>query len=293
MNFALVRSAVVLASIVTVAACRGEDPIGSDTEGTSSTTTTGDDGTSTTMPTTSGTSTAPEPETSGSSSSSTTTNDTMGFITTQTSTEESTAGPGPGPNGAECASDDECESMNCYMLPVVVGGGGICADCNEDADCVEAGTGISCSLSIASMTAACAPGDPGNQCMSDDACMDGLTCDAVLDMLGGFLPDTCGECGTTADCMDGDLCSPTFDLTMFSGQKKCVAPGSVPNGELCPEDEAEGDAACESTHCGSVTVMQIIQVPVCGECESDADCDMGTCMPGTLDMSGITGSTCQ
>ena len=292
MMFKLDRGLFALLSVLTVA-CRGDDPGTSESESSGSTSTAG--GSTTTSgetPTTSGddtTTTGPVDDTGGDPPTTSTTNGSQGFITTQTTSESDTTPPGPGPNGASCMTDDECESMNCFQVL----GMGLCAECNEDQDCVDAGTGTACSLEAAQMTAVCTMGAPGDGCMSDAACMDGLKCDAVIDIpFPGILPDTCGECSETADCEMGTLCSPSFDFAMFSGQKNCVEPGSVPNDQLCP-DGVDGPAVCMSGHCTSAQIMQVIEVFICGECTVDADCDMGqTCMPAEASQAGLSGSTC-
>jgi hypothetical protein len=296
MNFKQGRSALVFVSLFTLAACRGDDP-GDGSGGSSSggaTTTTGgsSESTSPTVPT------GTDPTTGVVDPSTTTTtgvdpdtgNESCAFIGNCTEPMEST-GPGdPLPDGSMCSTDDECASMNCYTIPMF---GGFCAECNEDADCVEAGTGISCSIDLFSMNAVCAPGVEGNNCESDAACMDPLVCAAVIET-GGFLPlDTCGECADSSMCMNGELCSPV--LMGIGGSNQCVAPGSVANDALCPTNDAEGDMACMSGFCDTVTVMGILNVPVCGECSTDMDCMMGmTCMPGAFDVNtfSFTGTTC-
>lgn len=277
----------IFALIVAVAACRGEEPVGTGTETDGSS-----GGGSTTeppLPTTTGTTEAADTSTGGPSS--TGSDDSVGFLTTNTDPTSSTGPSGPQPNGAQCTSDDECESMNCYEIAIAMTG--VCAECDEDQDCVDAGTGISCSLNPLAMTAECADGSAGNSCMSDAACMEGLFCDAVIEIpIPGVLPDTCGECKESADCTDPDICSPSFDLMMFSGQKKCVAPGSVPNDQLCPEGD-EGNTACMSGHCTDAMIMGIITIHICGECETDMDCEPGqTCTPAMAGQGGLQGSVC-
>lgn len=193
------------------------------------------------------------------------------------------------PNGAACETDDECASMNCYSGPQA-GGDGYCSECNEDADCVEFGTGISCTFEPGSF-AVCEDGSVGDQCMSQDACMDGLFCAAIID-LPGLVPEFCGECATSGDCTDGDICAPTLEPGAYSGHRACVEPGSAPNDSLCPHDQIDGDAACMSGHCGTVSVMGIVDVGVCGECDDASDCMGGVCQPGTFDMGEPNGSEC-
>jgi hypothetical protein len=277
-----------LSTSLVLAGCRGDDPAGTATEGES--TSEGSTGTPTTggLPTTSGT--TDDSTTTTTTGTPTTTNNSNGFIDPMTSGGETTAGPGPQPNGAQCQNDDQCESMNCYTSVILMGG--VCSDCNEDSDCMEAGTGISCTISATMMFAVCEDGSTGDNCSSEDACQEELFCEDLIP-IPGILPGFCSDCAESSDCMNGDICSPTIDLMTFSGQKGCVAPGSVQNGELCPLMEADGDMACMSGKCAEVTIMGIVQLGVCGECEEDGDCMMGqTCMPGELGMGGIAGSTC-
>ena len=275
-----------LLACFTLTACRGDDPAGSatDTDG-------GSEGGSTTSgaPTTSASTTG---DVSSTTATPTTTGvDTCGGFIGCNSTGGST---GPAPlkeNGEMCASDDECKSMNCYSNPLA--GGGVCSDCNEDQDCVDAGTGISCSIGMAGF-ATCEDGSAGDQCMSQAACMDGLFCDALIEIpIPGVIPDFCGECRTSDDCM-GQICTPELDVMSFSGSKKCVDKGSVPNDALCPVGEPDANDACMSGFCSVATVMQIVMIGLCGECLSDADCMGGTCVDAMVDpMGGVfSGSKC-
>jgi hypothetical protein len=117
------------------------------------------------------------------------------------------------------------------------------------------------------MNAICTDGELGSTCMSDAACADGK-CGPVIEIpIPGIIPDLCNECDDSMDCMGGNLCSPVFDLQMFSGQKSCVAPGSVMNDNLCPEGP-DGPMVCMSGHCNSATIMGIVEVFVCGECDA-------------------------
>ncbi|MEZ4380633.1 MAG: hypothetical protein R3A79_04770 [Nannocystaceae bacterium] len=264
---------------VVLGGCRGDDPPGeSATDGdTSSTTAATDSGTSTSGATDDSTSTS----TSSSTTAPETTDDSNGFLSSSSTTDSN-----PLPNGSECTADADCQSMHCYMTMF----GSVCSECSTDDDCLEAGTGISCSLDAGSMQAVCTEGGLGTTCESQESCADDLICDQVV-QTGGLLPSTCGECGDSNDC-DGDLiCSPKFDFMALSGYKSCVEPGSVPNDELCPT-AADGNDACMSGKCGTVTVMGIIPVGVCGECLSDADCDGGTCVPGEVGQGGIQGAVC-
>jgi len=286
------RSLFALISALTLVACRGDDPGTSETDATSNPTTSSESASSTGAPTT-GTPTTTDPGTTSSSTGTDVTAapttdpcaDSGGFIDCNT-----TGSDDPLPNGENCSDDADCASMNCYKNTLLMIS--ICAECNEDADCVAAGTGTACNLSLATQTIACGDGQNGSTCMSDAACQSGF-CDAVINIpIPGLIPDTCGECSASSDC-DGDfICSPNFDFMAFSGQKKCVAPGSVENNQLCPSG-ADGDDACMSGHCTSATIMGIVPVDICGECSTDDDCEQGqTCMPAEASMAGLNGSVC-
>jgi len=291
-SFKLDRSLFALISVLTVVACRGDDnPGSSDTDASSSGDSSGGTGSTTGTPTPttseSGTSTGVvDPSTSTGPVDPTTDGfETCGFI------DECTTGSSSLPNGAQCDSDDQCASMQCYSNQILMFG--VCAECNEDADCVAAGTGTACSLSPLAMTAVCTQGEPGSGCMSDEACMDGLFCAPVIEVpIPGVLPDTCGECSESGDCAMGQICNPELDMATLSGQNKCVEPGSVPNDGLCAKNP-EGDMACMSGHCTDATVMMFLTIHICGECAEDGDCDQGqTCMPAEAGMGGLIGSTC-
>ena len=285
MFFKLDRNLFALISALTVVACRGEDAGATDTD-TTNPSTGGESVSSTMTPTTTldaSTSTSTSDGTTSGTTAAPTTDpcaDSGGFIGCNTST----GGGAPQPNGSTCESDADCESMNCYKNDILMLA--ICADCNEDADCVAAGTGTACSLDLGTQSIACTDGPNGSTCMSGH-------CDAVINVpIPGIIPDTCGECSSSADCTMPDICSPNFDTMAFSGQKSCVAPGSVENDQLCP-DGAEGAMACMSGHCTTATIMGIVPVNICGECEADGDCAMGqTCMPAEASMNGFSGSVC-
>lgn len=292
MTFKLDRSARLFASVLLLAACRGDDPgdgSGSTTEPL--TTTGGSSSTGTELPTTSdGTSSTTSDDTTTTGGVDATTFDSSSTCDTFLGCNSDSSSGGALPNGAQCGDDSECESTHCYSPPIAMGQG-VCSECGSDSDCVEAGTGISCTAGAAG--AFCASGEVGNNCESQAACMEGLYCEPVIDGLGGFIPNSCSECAETSDCAGEQLCSPVLDMMSLSGQKECVDPGSVPNNSLCPADEADGDAACMSGHCADVDVMGFLKIPVCGECDSDGDCAMGqTCTPGAFGGASINGSTC-
>ena len=112
-----------------------------------------------------------------------------------------------------------------------------------------------------------------------------------------LLGETCNVCLTAADCAMGLLCAPVIDpgamMMGVSGKRDCVAPGSVADDAMCPDDDT-GDAACMSGHCGAVDVMGFLTLHLCGACEADADCGPGeVCQPAAFDMTnGPTGARC-
>ncbi len=275
------RSTLALLVPALLLACRGDDGTGaSDTaSSSSSSSSSGTDSASSTSAaaTETGTST-----TTGAS----TTDASAGFITTQGATD---TGVMPQPNGAQCTADAECVSMHCYQIPML---GGVCSECNTDKDCVDAGTGIACSLEIATMQAQCTAGGLGDTCMSQASCGDGLFCAEVVEGTFGLIPSACSNCLDSGDCTNGQLCAPNFDQMALEGYKECVDPGSIANDQLCSLKDM-GDASCMSGHCGEVAIMGFITVGVCGECDSDADCMMGTCIAGSFDQNtGLKGSVC-
>ena len=286
---------VTLISALTFTGCRGEDAGTSETD--SGTSTTGASGTTTDTPTTTTpTTTGAESSTSGTTGTPTTSGepdtsaDNSGnFLTTNTDTGNTTGDPGPGPNGAMCSSDADCASMNCVSL--LLGMVQFCGECNEDQDCVDAGSGTACTFSIPNQAAMCTKGDPGSTCMSDEACMGDQFCESVLDT--PILPNTCSECASTADCDMGKLCSPGIDLVALNGKKSCVEPGSVQNDQLCPAGP-DGDMVCMSGHCTETSLMGFVTLNLCGECAVDADCPMmgQTCTPAEASMNGFIGSIC-
>lgn len=292
-----------LLTLTALPAC-GPDKDGSETRGSSSTS--GDDSTTmqeiptTSSPTDPTTSTTGEPTTSGSVSDSaddTTTEDTN--ATTMAMCADSM----PVANGGGCmdASGCGCESTKCFTIPIV---GGFCGECLGDADCNGGGCTVPNPFAMVGST--CNMGEPGAGCQTDAVCQDkdNDKCGTLLEVPGIFAVATCGECVTNDDCTDMALpnCSPTFDVMNVSGKFVCVADGSVPNDTGCnlaKDDMGEptGNKACMSGFCGVATIEQIVKVGICGECNSDADCEamgMTTCNDATVDtMSGTTtGATC-
>lgn len=176
----------------------------------------------------------------------------------------------PQENGASCADPCECVSESCYFVSLI---GGSCGECTSDADCPDGGCSIPNPLADPPQGATCNMGEAGAGCETNDVCQEGLVCGTLLDVPGVLTLATCGECLTDADCTD-QLCSPTLDVANFSGQRLCVDPGTVENGQAC-DHLASGNEACASGICATVDIMGVVTVGVCGDCTVDADCDMG------------------
>jgi hypothetical protein len=282
-----IASVLVLTSVL---AC-SDDGTGLGNSDTSSSTgsaeVTGDESVSATMgmsstnPTTTASTTASTTATSADSGDD---SESGGFIN-----PDDESGPGaPGPNGAQCGTNEECESGYCYTIPMV---GGVCSECLMDADC-EMGT---CALDAAAMYAVCTDGSLGSMCDSDEGCMGDLVCTELIDTMGLFNANYCSECGESAPCEGEQVCSPTYDADNFSGYFTCVDPGSVPNGGGCPLEGGMGDGTpCESGHCGAADLfMGFVSLGVCGECTTDEDCMEGqTCTPASGD-GGLMGAICE
>ena len=236
----------------------------------------------------SGETTAATETTTTGSTTSTDESTSGGFVPTDTGdTTGETTSTGPQPNGSQCSADSECESEIC----VDIGGfAGVCSECRTDAECMDSGDGLNCSIGADGFFA-CGQGEQGTMCMSDEACGEGLVCAQVVDLNGFFNDQFCSECNADEQCADGQLCVPDFDLGAFTGERVCAEPGSLENNSLC--DSAE---QCATGICGTADVMGFLQFGVCGDCETDADCDQGqTCTPASADVlggGGLMGGTC-
>ena len=225
--------------------------------------------------------------TSTTSAGSTTDDDSSsggGFINPESG--DDTGPVGPQPNGAECANNDGCESGFCYMVPMV---GGVCSECLTDADCE-----FTCSLDAAAGYAVCSDGSTGVMCESSDGCADGLVCAELLDTGGLFPANFCSECETNAECDEGQTCTPTYDFEMIGGYLSCADAMSVPDGQGCPIVDGMGDGTvCQNGHCGVADVFGVLELGLCGECTTEADCADGEeCMPAMAGMGGLAGPTC-
>lgn len=201
--------------------------------------------------------------------------------------------PMPQPNGGMCDDDAGCESMHCFVVGPL---GGICGECTVDADCADTTMGgctIPNPLSQPPQGSTCNMGEHGAGCMTSDVCAVAEDiCAVIIDVPGIITVSSCSQCTMDSDCMDGDLCSPSYDLVNISGSKDCVMPGSVANGGGC-DQLGSGDMACMSGICAEADIMGFIQLGVCSECEIDTDCDaMEMCEPASADLTGLIAGTC-
>ena len=198
-------------------------------------------------------------------------------------------GPGDPPDpGAPCTVDSDCFGGVCYIIPFI---GGSCGECNADAQCFDGG--CTPPNPFGGLGSECNMGELGAGCESDAVCQGDLVCEEVFDLLGLVSIRTCSTCRTNADCEPGLLCAPSFELSEFNGVKLCVEPGSLPQDSSC-ELDGDGDQVCASGICSVVDVMGLAELGACGSCNTDLDCDSGSCIPGEfeVDTGAITGSTC-
>ncbi len=256
--------ALVLA-LALAPACKGDDP-GSDTATTGPTTEGSSAGATETA--TTGDSTA----SSGATATSTTT--TTSTTSTGSATESTGFGPcEPAALGAPCVDPTcDCASNACYVVGPL---GGVCSECDEDADCA-ATTGFGCNAGnpLAGVPAVCSKtGAIGQGCETADACADGLTCPTVIDVPGILSASACSECAADSDCQPEQECAPVYDIANIAGYYHCVDPGSVSDNEGC---DITGDGSeCASGTCAPAQLMGIPVIAVCSPCVEDAQC-----MPG-------------
>ncbi|MFV8753764.1 hypothetical protein ACNOYE_24740 [Nannocystaceae bacterium ST9] len=224
-------------------------------------------------------------EGTSSSESATTSTDDANFIPSD-GTDTTTDAP-PGNLGDMCMSDADCaEDLFCNGVPQF--GFAVCSECAGDSDCA----GGNCTLTPNGYFE-CGDGSLGQMCETDEACGDGFYCAEVIDLAGLFNGNFCSTCKDDSMCMNGQLCAPMVeftDLMNIGGQRSCVDPKTVPNDQVCDQN-GNGDMACEG-FCTVASLMGLIEIGVCGECETDADCMGGTCNPAQLGGGGFSGSTC-
>ena len=297
-----------LGSFALLAACGGRKDDSDDTSGGSSSTG-GASSTDPTVPTEGGTSASSTSDaTAGSQTDSDPTNPTTTLPATSSTTEDPCADDAPLPNNMACndASGCGCESGLCFVVPAL---GGFCGECKVDADCKDV-TGGGCTVPnpIAGIGSTCNMGEAGAGCETNEICTDPAAgfCGLLLSVPGIINVSTCGACAVNDDCVAANPktpnCSPTYDVMNFSGQYVCVEDASVPNNGGCnlakdAMDLPVGNAACTSGFCGEASVMGLVKLGICGECNSNADCvaiGKQTCTDPVVDLQGATlqGSVC-
>lgn len=181
----------------------------------------------------------------------------------------------------------DCISGSCYVVGPL---GGVCSECEEDADCA-ATTGFGCNFGnpLTGTAAVCSKtGDIGESCQTTDACAEDLFCSTLIDVPGIITAATCSECEEDGDCANaGDVCTPTYDIANIGGNYFCAAPGSVPNDSGC---NLTGDGSeCESGQCAPAALMDIPVLAVCSPCNEDSDCGGGmTCQLPVLELQGTS-----
>ncbi|MCX4247377.1 hypothetical protein [Paraliomyxa miuraensis] len=240
----------------------------------------------------------PDEDADASGEGTTTATTTTGTTTTPPNTTTSTTTPGTAtPPTADDASDDEppeipdfvtetcgelgeacvdgvfdCCSGNCYLVGPL---GGVCSECDEDADCPQWGCNPASPLE--GIPAWCGDGLSGSGCETNAACQPGFVCDTIFEIPGIVETSTCGECSSDTPCPAGNLCAPAYDLSLFAGHWYCVPQGALPPGAGCDEP-GTGDLQCASGHCAPASLMGISVIGVCSECESNLDCPGGSCV---------------
>jgi hypothetical protein len=278
----------------------------SETVPTTSDAGTDSDSASTTTPTSAPTSITTDPTTGTTDTPDPTTGDgtTMECIDSplpETTTDDSTSTTNGGacqdpedqPQSAQCsdASGCGCASGKCFVIPIL---GGFCSECLDDDDCPG---GCTIPNPLAGIGATCNLGGPAAGCGSDVTCLNSCAgqCGLVLGVPGIIDVSTCGQCKTDAECTNPRRpnCTPEYDVENFTGQLVCKADGSVPNGEGCSltEDgmgEPLGNAACQSGKCGQANVMGLLKFGICGECNSNADCQGQSCTDPVVDLESGT-----
>jgi hypothetical protein len=239
--------------------------------------------TSATDPSTTGPSTATDP------SASVTVSTDPGTATFTTSSTTDPTG-GELPDGEMCEEDGQCASGHCFVLGVL---GGICGACETEADCPGGGCTPPNPLAQPPTASACNDGGFGAACDTDEICQDDLQCVTVVDVPGVLSASTCSECAVDADCDAGQLCAPDIAIAALTGVYRCVATGTLANGQSCDYANS-GDESCVSGHCAIADVMGLLQIGVCSACEIDVQCMAPqVCEPPQVDlMAGLIPGGC-
>jgi hypothetical protein len=197
-------------------------------------------------------------------------------------------GDGDLPDGASCSADSECQSGKCYVIPIL---GGECGECNSDADCPGGGCSAP-NVFVDDLGPTCNLGEAGAGCETDAACMNGLSCELVVEVLE---LRGCSECSTNSDCMGQNICIPQVELGDYGGSMACSPPATLANDSYCDVLGA-GNDACSSMACAEVDILGQASLGVCGECNDQVACPMGqTCLEPSFDpgTGALTGSVCQ
>jgi hypothetical protein len=193
------------------------------------------------------------------------------------------------PLGAACIDATcDCESDNCFIVGPL---GGVCSECDEDADCA-ATTGFGCNFGnpLTGTPAVCSTtGTQGESCESVDACADGFYCPTLIEVPGILSAATCSECepGSNNGCTGNDICTPSYDIANIGGYYYCAEPGSVADGLGCNLTGSGNE--CESGQCAPASLMNIPVVAVCAPCNENSDCGGGeTCQLPEVTIAGDT-----
>jgi hypothetical protein len=211
-------------------------------------------------------------------------NPTTATVTVTSATTDPTGGDLP--NGAMCSEDFECQSAMCYVIGIL---GGICGECKVDSDCIDGGCTHANPLAMPPTGSFCNQGDYGEDCMSDAVCLDGMQCVVGIDLPGVLTVSTCSQCATDFDCADGWSCEPDVAIGALTAVWRCVAPGTLANGQSCDFEDETGDASCQSGQCAIADLMGLLLVGVCSPCDEDGDCGMGeVCEPPQVDLNTNT-----
>ncbi|MCA9714684.1 MAG: hypothetical protein KC468_08370, partial [Myxococcales bacterium] len=269
-----------------LAACGDSAPAGTITDGDTSDSEAG---------TTAGASSS---STSSSSTSSSSTSSDGSSSTTGEETTVTTGAPACDPFlefADVCEEDCECLSGHCYSVPLV---GGSCGECKVDADCPDGGCTIP--NPWGGEGSMCNGGEAGKGCQTDEVCSDPSApfCATLIEAPGLFSLMTCSECRTDADCGGATPnCAPEIDLDTFTGIMRCMPDGALMQDQPCVKPDAL-DPVCETGICSLANVQNVLEVGICGQCLSDADCQPGeTCEDAWIDLGGsgiedLFGSVC-
>jgi hypothetical protein len=190
-------------------------------------------------------------------------------------------------------SNDECASGMCFLAGIL---GGICSECLTEDDC-ENGCSLPNPLSTPPIGAMCNEGGLGDGCNTSASCVDAdHVCALIIDVPGILSASTCSQCETTDDCTDGNVCNVVIRIEDIAGEKVCVEPNSVEDGEFCDLSQDDQNAPCIN-FCAAANIMGLVDFGVCGECSNiDMDnegCTGTTCQNPTVDLDGtVVASMC-